>query len=326
MEKNSFWHRQHLDRRPADPEIVVAELVGIQTTYETTPPLALAARLPDFKLKDFRESLSRGRLVWMSAMRGSKYVIHQSFANAAVSAFSPLAEELTWRGLESMGDRRDDVTRALDPVMKALEAAPSPISSKQVEERVRAKGAKGALFILAARGDVIRAGKRGSYTLRERWLPSSGPRPSKAEATDLFISAYLRSYGPVTQEDAVWWTGLATEDVKRSLRNTGRRDAQGYWTAIDGEDDAPPPEKELRLLPALDPLTMAWKERGRLVNPGDADLIYSPQGGSYACVFWGGRAAGRWDLARNVEMGSGQKIGRSKILAEIERLEAAIKR
>jgi len=326
MEKNAFWRRQHLDRRPADPESVVAELVGIQTTYETTPPLALAARLPDFRLRDFRESLSRGRLVWMSAMRGSKYVIHHSFVNAAVSAFSRLAEDLTWRGLESMGDRKDDVTRAFNPVMRALEAAPSPISSKQVEEQVRAKGAKGALFILAARGDVIRAGKRGSYTLRERWLPSPGPCPTRAEATDIFISAYLRTYGPVIQEDAVWWTGLAADDVKRALRNTGRQDSRGYWTALDGEDDAPPPEKELRLLPALDPLTMAWKERGRLVTPDEADLFYSPQGGSYPCVFWGGKAAGRWDMARNIELAPGQKIGPSKILAEIERLEAAIKR
>jgi hypothetical protein len=71
---------------------------------------------------------------------------------------------------------------------------------------------------------------------------------------------------------------------------------------------------------------MAWKDRGRLVNPDEADLIYSPQGGSYPCVFWGGKAAGRWDMARNIEVASGHKIGRSKILAEIERLEAAIKR
>lgn len=320
------WRRQHLDRRAATVEEVVSAVVGIQTTHETGPPLALAARLPNFKRSMLRESLWHGRLVWMSAMRGSKFVLPAHLVGAAIAAFAALAEQSTWRGLDSMGLKRRDVERAIPRVQAVLEAAEGPMTSRDIEREASQEAARSALFILAARGEVVRAGKRGSYLLRSRWLPDLGQLPSVTTATGIFVSAYLRTYGPVTVRDAAWWTGLPKRAVEAALEEVGRQGTGGYWTAPDQPPDTTPAAHSLRLLPALDPLTMGWRDRGRLIDPSDDELVYNRQGGSYPTILWAGRVVGRWTWDRRVETSSRFKGSKSDVVAEIDRLARVLGR
>lgn len=318
------WRRHYLDRRSSPSvEEAVGALVGIQTTYETTPPLSLAARLPVFEPDELSDALARGRLVWMSAMRGSKFVLPSGMAGAAVAAFASLAEELTWAGLRSMGMELSEVERSLEEVRRVLEEAGAPLSAAAVKRASRRVHADGALYVLAARGEVMRAGKRGSYTLRRLWLPHLDAIPTHEDAVRLFVSAYLKAYGPASEDDAAWWTGLPRAAVRAALASAGSADGDGYWTAADATRDIRPPRDSLRLLPALDPLTTGWLKRERLAAPEAYKLIYTKQGTSRPAVMLGGRLVGTWDVKGKVELAEGIEVARAQLDDELKRMRRA---
>lgn len=321
------WRRHYLDRpEAATVEEVVAALAGIQTTHETGPPLALAARLPNFEPEELADALGRGRLVWMSAMRGSKFVLPAGMAAAAVAAFGGLAEGLTWGGLRSMGMNLAEVERSLEEVLRVLEAAGEPLTAAAVKRAARGRHADGALFVLAARGEVMRAGKRGSYTLRRFWLPDPEPPPAFDAALRLFLSAYLRAYGPASAEDAGWWTGLPRAAVGEALGRVGGLGADGLWRAAAELPDDEPPADSLRLLPALDPLAMGWLERSRLAGPEASRLVYTRQGTSRPAVLAGGRLVGTWESGGKVELAAGARVAGGRVKEELKRMGRALRR
>lgn len=320
------WRRHYLDRTSSPTiEELVGALAGIQTTYETTPPLSLAARLPVFEPGALKGALASGRLVWMSAMRGSKFVLPAGMAGAAVAAFGALSEGLTWNGLRSMGMERAEVERTLAEVVRVLEASPGPLTAAAVKRAARGRHADGALYVLAARGEVMRAGKRGSYALRSRWLPREGPAPPFADAVRLFVSAYLKAYGPALAEDAVWWTGLPAAAVREALAAAGRADAEGFWAATDAPADERPPDGAVRLLPALDPLTTGWLRRERLAGPEARRLVYTKQGTSRPAVLLGGRLVGTWDGGGKMRLAPGERVPDEAFGEELKRMRRALR-
>lgn len=319
------WQRQYLDRREQLLDQIVTDLVGLQVTHEPGPTIALATRMPNFDHAKLKEAMSTGRFVWMAAMRGTKFVLHYSYVGASIAAFSKLAEKLTWQGLKSMGVNRDYVEAAIVPVYEYLKTKLTPVTSRQVRNEVPMKESDNALFILAARGEVVRCGRRGIYALRSIWLPKPCKIPSEADAIEKFVSAYLRSYGPAMEDDVVWWMGLPKEPIIKALRRVGRQRDDKAWDIHNPPKDDGPAPGDLRLLPGFDPLTMAWRDRSRIINEPAHKLVYKPQG-AVPAIFWGGKVVGAWDLKGNIRVSSDFKGSKSEITEEIQRLRRVLKR
>jgi hypothetical protein len=261
----------------------------------------------------------------MSAMRGSKFVLHASYAAPAIAAFSALAEKLTWQGLLSMGATRKDAEHAMPAVFDLLKSKTAPVTSRQVKTEIGHKGAEGALFILAARGEVMRGGRRGTYMLRSMWLPDMPEPPSEDDAIERFVYAYLRAYGPAMEEDVAWRMGLRKSSIAKALKRAAIQRHDGAWIVSDQPSDSGPPRRSLRLLPALDPLTMAWRDRSRIVDEADSKLVYHAQGLSLPVILWEGRVAGRWDMQGNIRTNPRFKGSMAQVKEEIERLGRALK-
>src|SRR6185312_11483280 len=68
--------------------------------------------------------------------------------------------------------------------------------------------------------------------------------------------------------------------------------ATGYVLAGDLEP-GPTDEPAAALLPALDPTTMGWKERGWYLGPHAASL-FDRNGNAGPTVWWGGQVVGGW--------------------------------
>lgn len=320
------WQRQHLDKCQHSLDQVTKDLIGLQSSYDRCPSLALATRMSRFNNAELKEALSVGQLVLMSAMRGSKFVLHASYAAPAIAAFSSLAEKLTWQGLLSMGATRKDADQAMSAVYDLLKSKTLPVTSRQVKTEVGHKGAEGALFILAARGEVMRGGRRGTYMLRSTWLPDMPDPPSENDAIEQFVHAYLRAYGPAMEDDVVWWMGLNRSSITKALNNVALLRNDSAWVAYDQPSDSLPPPRSLRLLPALDPLTMAWRNRSRIVDEADSKLIYHAQGLSLPAIVWEGRVVGRWDMQGNIRTNSRFKGSESEVKEEIKKLSRVLKK
>jgi hypothetical protein len=103
------------------------------------------------------------------------------------------------------------------------------------------------------------------------------------------VERYVAAYGPVTTEDVRWWTGW---NKTETLEATDGIDLARQGSALD---DLP----AVRLLPLWDVLLVAYRDRGRFLDPAYAPLVYDRFGNATSVVLDEGEIVGQWDLGRS---------------------------
>jgi hypothetical protein len=196
-----------------------------------------------------------------------------------------------------------------------------PLSTAEVRARLpaldarvtRGKGtyqadvaiAAGVIVALAASGAIVRGENDGGWkTSRPRWTATAawlGGRPDplpEPEGYAALVAAWLRSFGPGTEADLVWWLGSTKAAVRRALADVDAvevsldGDASG-WVLRDDLDAPPDPGPWAALLPALDPTTMGWKDRAFHLGE-HVDKIFDRNGNGGPTAWWNGRIVGVW--------------------------------
>ncbi|HEY4277696.1 MAG TPA: winged helix DNA-binding domain-containing protein [Conexibacter sp.] len=161
------------------------------------------------------------------------------------------------------------------------------------------------LSTLAASGTVLRghndAGwkvSRPFWTTTEEWLGEPpNPLEERAGYAEL-VARWLERFGPGTEADIVWWLGATKGAVRRALADVDAvevalADGSPAWLHPDDTAEVAPPAPWAALLPALDPTTMGWKERGFYL--GDhAALLFDRNGNAGPTAWWDGRIVGGW--------------------------------
>ncbi|MFV0258163.1 MAG: DNA glycosylase AlkZ-like family protein, partial [Acidimicrobiales bacterium] len=167
----------------------------------------------------------------------------------------------------------------------------------------------------------------GSWkTSRPRWTTTADWLGSPAEPTTpeagyrILVEAWLRRFGPGTEDDLVWWLGATKGAVRTALRDldvvsvtvdrnrhdrdggpgatdTGGTDPVGAgrtaYLMADDTDPVDPPEPWAALLPVLDPTTMGWKHRGFYLGP-HYERLFDRNGNGGSTAWWDGRIVGSW--------------------------------
>ncbi|MGH7606289.1 MAG: winged helix DNA-binding domain-containing protein [Gemmatimonadales bacterium] len=141
-----------------------------------------------------------------------------------------------------------------------------------------------------------RRGKQATYALLDERVPSS-VRLSREEALGELARRYIRSHGPATLRDFVWWSGLNTADAKRGLEIIRAKklevDGATYWTL--GSSCVGARRPLVRLLPIYDEYLVAYRDRAAV--PYGPSMIASRAGGyvqfQHAVVIMG-QVAGTW--------------------------------
>ncbi len=159
------------------------------------------------------------------------------------------------------------------------------------------------LTTLAASGVIVRGDNDGGWkTSRPRWTVTTdwlevAPALDEAAGYAALVGSWLRTFGPGTEADLVWWLGATKSAVRRALGDlnaveVGLDDGSG-WLLPEDLDDVETPEPWAALLPALDPTTMGWKRRGFYL--GDhADRLFDANGNGGPTAWWDGRIVGGW--------------------------------
>jgi hypothetical protein len=238
-------------------------------------------------------------------------------ARVAAQQFRQLAGEVVRAGITTDGEAW--VTEHVELVRELL--AHHPMTTGEVREKLpaldarltRGKGdyqadvaiARQVIVVLAADGTVVRGTNDGGWkitrprwTLTEEWLGEALEPLPETEAYAALVTAWLRSFGPGTEADLAWWLGSTKAAVRRALADTGAvpvsLDGGGTgWLLPDDVEPVGDPGPWAALLPALDPTTMGWKERG--FHLGDhVDKVFDRNGNGGPSAWWNGRIVGVW--------------------------------
>jgi hypothetical protein len=159
------------------------------------------------------------------------------------------------------------------------------------------------LTTLAASGAIVRGDNDGGWkTSRPRWTVTAdwvdaGSPLDEPTGYAALVASWLRTFGPGTEADLVWWLGATKAAVRRALEDVEavevRLERGTGWVLPDDVDEVEPPDPWAALLPALDPTTMGWKERGFYL--GDhAERLFDANGNGGPTAWWDGRIVGGW--------------------------------
>ena len=121
-----------------------------------------------------------------------------------------------------------------------------------------------------------RIAKQFTYALFDERV-SAAEKIDRDEALAKLTRRYLRSHGPATLADFVWWSGLNAADARRGL-DVSKRDLEQalvgekvYWHVRSGETTRPS-SPVAHLLPAYDEYFVAYKDRQSVFDVQDGLL------------------------------------------------------
>lgn len=309
--------RHHLvdDWEPVSIESVVADVVGVQATFPTTPYGALATRLPGFSRDQLDRALyERRSLARFRCMRGAMFVVRTGTLPVLHAATARQVVRHARRFAEYRGVTQAAYARLTPLVLDAL--AGSPATTTELRTRLPVDADLGAtLSLMAAEGLLLRdrpvsgwTGRRTRFAVLSEALPGIDLHSSDEESADTdLVRAYVRAFAPVTLADVAWWTGLGRNRSSRALERLEDEvvavrlagDAREYLAHSADTDElgwagltATP---SVHVLPALDPCVMGYADKGRFVTDAARPWVFDRAGNSTAVVMIDGRIAGVWD-------------------------------
>ena len=321
-------HRLTAAARAEGPLEVARELVALHGTDPASVFLAAFARSRSPSVDDVERALYDERtLVRMLAMRRTMFVVPLELAPIVQSACTRAIAVKERRKLvgfiEDSGIAKDAgrwLRRVERETLAALVARGEATATELADDvpslrrqLVVGKGTKWegrqavssrVLFQLAAEGVIVRGRPRGSWTSSqyrwaplEAWLGESGEPWSTAAAQAELARRWLSAFGPATAADLKWWTGWTAAEVRAALAEIGAVDvglAGGTGLVLaDDLEPVPSPDPWVALLPALDPTTMGWSDRGWYL--GDhAPVLFDRSGNPGPTVWCDGRVVGGW--------------------------------
>ena len=141
-------------------------------------------------------------------------------------------------------------------------------------------------------------GRRG-----RRWTAGWARRPRRwprGEGYAELVRRWLRTFGPGTETDIVWWLGATkTRGPPGAGRPRRGRGLPRRWRHRLGAARRPrgrgrPVEPWAALLPVLDPTLMGWKQRDFYLDPDHTPYLFDTNGNGGTTAWWDGRVVGCW--------------------------------
>ena len=335
-ERRSRLARRHAlapAHRAADPEAATRAVTALHSTEPATVYLTVWARVDGVTVADVDRAMYDDRsLVKQLAMRRTLFVFPRDLLPAVWgSASARVADQLAARlakEVEAAGHAADGAVwleEARAAVVELL-AGGKALTAQEVRKGVPALEARldlapgkkyaanvsiapRVLTQLGAEGTVVRGENAGHWrlskprwTLMSDWLGDVPPSAKADEGYAELVGRWLRSFGPGTEEDIVWWLGATKGVVRGALASLGAVEVSldggrtGWVTPDDPALDTDPAEEIepwAALLPVLDPTVMGWKERDFYLGAHGPQLFDS-NGNAGTTAWWDGRIVGCW--------------------------------
>ncbi len=347
--------RRHALAAPCRRRDVVDAARAVVVFHATEAPsvhLAVAARTEGVSVADVDRCLYQDRaLVKQLAMRRTLFAFPRDLLPAALGSAAPRVGDALRRRIETaVAARGDDPVAWLDHararVREALaggQLSTSELRAEVPELDFRVDVGSGrwgqavqvapwVLGLLGLEGVVTRADAVGDWrnprprwALQAEWLGGSVTPTTADEGYAELVRRWLERFGPGTVDDIVWWLGGTKAAVRAALGQLAAVEVRleggsSGWVLPGDEIDEPDLEPWAALLPALDPTTMGWKERGFYLDPVDRPYLFDTNGNAGTTAWWNGRIVGCWVQDPD---GVVRVVTRSPLDADAERVLAS---
>ena len=307
--------KQHLAAaaKEGDAIRVAEDLLGLHATGSRSPYLQLRARIPGFTREHLDAALDEGRAAKVPCMRTTLFIEPAAMVPVMLAATRPVRERGRQRYLEASGLTAGRYQRLAERVESAV--AGRALDSGQLQLALgMGRSLSPVLVLMCDDARLVRwkgtggwESARPSYRLFSEALPGVriGEWEEPVAAREL-VRWYVGRYGPVTEDDAAWWTGLGTRTVREALASDRELVQVGVGTStrpyLLHESDLPASPRhhreadpEISLLPVLDPCLQGYHQRERWIEPARVPFVVDRGGNVTSVILVSGKVAGVWD-------------------------------
>jgi hypothetical protein len=132
-----------------------------------------------------------------------------------------------------------------------------------------------------------------------RWLDEAPVALDAADGYRELVRRYLRTFGPATEADIVWWLGSTKSAVRTALAELEAVEveldcSQSGWLSGDDLEPVADPASWVALLPVLDPTVMGWRTRDFYLAGSLRDRLFDRAGNAGTTAWVDGRIVGCW--------------------------------
>lgn len=193
--------------------------------------------------------------------------------------------------------RRGPMTRS--EIGEALRSADLPWEGQATPHLLRTASLLGiACFGPDCEGEV-------THVLIDDWLPDDVSPPDPAAE---LARRYFDAYGPATQSDFRWWSGLPAAAARRAMQAIAGElvevdvEGQAMWIRPEAakriDEVLATPPNLLRVLGPFDPYILGYAKRDLNVPDHQLKRINAGGGMIRSCALLDGRLVGTWDRKR----------------------------
>jgi hypothetical protein len=315
--------KQHLtpDTRESDLIQITKDIGGLHATASTTPYLSLFARASQFSKGDLEQELYETKtLSKIRCVRKTIYVHAKEWIPAFWKAIADAVIKASRGYMTFRGVTKADYRRVSEGVLRLLERR--EMTAAEIRASLKEEvDVSSILYYMCDQGLLIRGRPAKSwrdrnhcYGLFADYFPDLNlEQYSEAEAIIEVVKQYLASFGPVMEEDIVWWTGLTKTKVRAALRALEEKWMEVSIQGLEGKfvilcsdaerlDQIEPLRRPVvSLLPTLDPYLMGYKERSRTIAHANLPFVFDRTGNATSVILIDGKASGIWDIQRGDE-------------------------
>ncbi len=284
---------------PRRPENVVAWFGAMQAQEYGPAKWALGLRSPGITDAAVERAVARGRILRTHVLRPTWHFVTPADIRWMLELTAPEVHRRMAAYNRQLGLDLKVTTRAVAVIERAL-GDYGLLTRAELGLELDRAGLPGKrtelahIMMFAELEGVIcsgpRRGSRFTYALLADRAPAARRLP-RDEALAELTRRYLRSHGPATVRDYVWWSGLRTSDAKRGIEIAGARDRQvdghRYWSLTRTGRD-PEPTEGVHLLPVYDEYLVAYRDHRAVPR-----AAYTFGGVLHALVIRG-QVAGTW--------------------------------
>jgi uncharacterized protein YcaQ len=303
-------HRPASARRPAE---IARAIAGAQAQDVFAGPLTFRSRSRRLTARDIERARTEERSLlrtWL--MRKTMHLIPTDDAGWMLPLFEPMIERWCRMRLEQLGVPAAAQEKALRTVARALERE-GPLTRPEANERVAAAGielntqTRMHIALLSVVSGVACLGPdRGSRTClvrREDWIGKQ-ERVEREAALGELARRYLRAFGPATDRDFAYWSGLGLREMRAGLEAIAGelkelRVGDETMLSLRGRRPRLPAVGQVRMLANFDTYLLGWKDRAFSVTSDHARHVKEGGGGWIRPVIVeDGVVIGGWRSAR----------------------------
>ncbi|NIS81876.1 MAG: hypothetical protein GTO14_17070 [Anaerolineales bacterium] len=295
---------------------ITEDIAGLHATGSTTPYFSLFARTTDFKKRHLDDALYEQPVLGkIRCVRKTIYIHTQAMLPVMYRATAALVENASRRYMHAQGISQEMFDRLSRSIQELL--ADQDMSASEIKAALEIEHPVSAILYymcdlgLLLRRKPVRSWKDRSlrYGLfRKYFADVELDALGEQEALTRLIEKYLSAFGPVSENDLQWWTGLGKTTIREALSTLRSQITQIEIEGLEGNylvcqseegrlrETVQGGRRIVTLLPSLDSYLMGYKERRRYLDPQYTNWLFDRSGNATSTILLDGKAVGVWDF------------------------------